>query len=123
MYFSDPSFNPLRSLVVPEDVGNLDVCVVGGNEDVPVVVRVLPESSTASMSSFNPDFAVNFVSGGELLLKAREEVCLSLTVVDDINAEPVETVRIALSQGSNSSAKFYVEEMLYIVDNDVSELV
>jgi len=121
VWCSDPSFSPLRSRVVQEDVGNMDVCVIGGKEDLPVVVQVLPESSTASMSRFNEDFAINFESGREFMLKAGEEECLSLTVVDDLNAELIESVSLALSQGANSSVEFYVEEMVYILDNDFSE--
>ena len=119
--FSDPSFTSSSHIIVSEDTGNARICVKGGKEDVQIKVEVLPQSSSASMSSTNPDFAINFVQGEEVLLKAGEEQCFYITIVDDEFSEPIETVRYLITQGSNSSVVFSLEGTLHIVDNDASE--
>lgn len=121
IHCSDPSFTDLRSLVGPESVGDMKFCVRGGKEDTSIIIDVVPQSSTASMTGNNPDFAINFVRGEEVFLRAGATECFDVTIIDDRIKEPIETVKVSVTQGRNSSAMFYLEEELYIVDNDVSK--
>ena len=90
-------------------------------EAVPIMAQFLMNSSTASLSSPEPDFALNFVEGEEMLLEPGAVVCFGVTMMDDHLNEPLEDIKLIISQGSNTTAVFSIEAILLIFDNDFSE--
>ena len=90
-------------------------------ESVPFKVQFLTESSTASNSPTRTDFTLDFVEGEEMMLAAGETTCFGVMVLDDDLDESLESIKLLVSQGSNTSAVFSIETFILIADNDNSK--